>query len=508
MRNSSTRVSVTESSNITAHLRRRCRVSCCRAREAPSSASFRVTPNSVTVQFRVLNRRSRNSANKPGSERQVSTSRRWNRGDAPSGCGDASARASDASGPLSRSAGGAAAVSAVVSASAPTADSSLVSLDSSGGPVSRVSVCLCAPCPNPAPRHSLSRMFDTGIQKRESNALSSAGTIASRASSFFSNTSTYSRYCRSTEMLCSIASRMSGFTTRSSWKCRTNSRTTECSPGIGAANAPGANGGSPRRSAWNESMSDSRWYAGTCGNRAPRFFSGSSPTETSSTDAFEKFSCSARSDEALDEASTDDASSSRDGKASASASASTESAMSLTLAARDVPGSSPAPRRAIADRSSAAPYDAAANIAACWSGRWSTARCHQHSRAASTVSSRSARRASRNLASKSSPGGAGFASDALLSDRDSTESPESPLGPREEPLPSSPPSPPPFSRSRHSAASREHRSAVAKRRLASSRCCAAWICVWSWYAAALKWYPTPRWYRSCVTSQRRVTGKT
>ena len=71
-----------------------------------------------------------------------------------------------------------------------------------------------------------------------------------------------------------------------------------------------------------------------------------------------------------------------------------------------------------------------------------------------------------------------------------------------------PPSAGPPSRFCHSAASREHRSATSSLRLASSRCCAAWICVWSWYAAALKWYPTPRWYRSCVMSQSLVTGKT
>ena len=187
--------------------------------------------------------------------------------------------------------------------------------------------------------------------------------------------------------------------------------------------------------------------------------------------------------------------------------------MSLTLAAKrgEDPG---APSRPLADRRSAAPC--APPRTSPPAGRAvGTARCHQHSRAASTASSRSERRASRSFASKSSPGGAASAR-AGGTDPDASEGPR--RGNVETSRPSSeapsrsfsagPPSAGPPSRFCHSAASREQRSATSSLRLASSRCCAAWICVWSWYAAALKWYPTPRWYRSCVMSQSLVTGKT
>ena len=89
------------------------------------------------------------------------------------------------------------------------------------------------PCPKPTPLHSRRSMLDTGIQNLESNARSNAGTILRRASSFASNTATYSLYCSNTEMDCNMASRMSGLTIRGSAKCRTSRRTTPWSPRTG-----------------------------------------------------------------------------------------------------------------------------------------------------------------------------------------------------------------------------------------------------------------------------------
>jgi hypothetical protein len=58
-------------------------------------------------------------------------------------------------------------------------------------------------------------------------------------------------YCSSTDIDCSMASRMSGLTMRTSAKCRTRRLTMLCRPGAAAASAGavGVNGGSPRRSA-------------------------------------------------------------------------------------------------------------------------------------------------------------------------------------------------------------------------------------------------------------------
>mmetsp|Transcript_23320 Transcript_23320/g.57779 ORF Transcript_23320/g.57779 Transcript_23320/m.57779 type:complete len:363 (-) Transcript_23320:719-1807(-) len=84
-RNSRTRSSVTLSSNMTVHLRWCCRVSDAARRPATSIISFIATLNSVMVQLRVLNKRSRNAASTLGWERQVSTMRCWNKGLALSG---------------------------------------------------------------------------------------------------------------------------------------------------------------------------------------------------------------------------------------------------------------------------------------------------------------------------------------------------------------------------------------------------------------------------------------
>mmetsp|Transcript_3605 Transcript_3605/g.16519 ORF Transcript_3605/g.16519 Transcript_3605/m.16519 type:complete len:504 (-) Transcript_3605:3280-4791(-) len=280
VRNSSTRSSVALSSSITVHFRWRFLAAAARCRM--SSISFSATPNSVIVQLRVLNTRSRNLSSNLGSSRNVSTMSARNRG-------------------LELSTDVAMARARVASGDAPNSGPSVVAMfssvrcESSPG-VSTVSTCLVALiaestfvalssyCPNPTPLHRRRSMLDTGIQNLLSNDRSSAGTISRRASSLASNTATYSLYCRSTDTLCSITSRTSGFTTRSSAKCRTKSLTTPCSPGLAAARAgaTGANGGSPRRSAWKESMRTSRWYAGMCWRSAP--FRVSTPgTRPSST---------------------------------------------------------------------------------------------------------------------------------------------------------------------------------------------------------------------------------
>mmetsp|Transcript_10612 Transcript_10612/g.43993 ORF Transcript_10612/g.43993 Transcript_10612/m.43993 type:complete len:239 (+) Transcript_10612:4740-5456(+) len=209
-------------------------------------------------------------------------------------------------------------------------------------------------------------------------------------------------------------SRTSGFTTRSSAKCRARSLTTPCSAGLAAARAgaTGAYGGSPRRSAWNESMRTSRWYAGMCWRSAPflvatpgteRRRAVSSSFSSSFSSSSSSVSTFSRSTEPSNSLPSPPAAS-----ASSSSSSSPESPADETL-----PSPSPStstssssvsdgslrgsPPRSIAARITRAWYAAAANIPACCSGRCSVALCHQHTRELSTASSRSLTISSLNL---------------------------------------------------------------------------------------------------------------